>query len=98
MVKLSLFGPRVSNQRCCCLQPQTIASGEVEAQTHLSPATALTQTAQFTYLARQKAQCLSLTLFLPLLSENYSHAEYERYCHGGDGMLSLSLKKELSLE
>lgn len=80
----------VSNQRRRCLGLQTAAPGEVDAQTHLSPASTLTQTGQFTYQAEQKMQCLSVTLFLSPLNENQSQAICEihpRWRVGGSGML-----------
>ncbi len=86
-LKISLPGASVwwisVSSLCCCFQPQTIASGEVNVQTHLSPATSLPQT-QFTYQAEQMRQCLSFTLFLSLLDH---HAICEM-CHcSGSGML-----------
>lgn len=57
-------------------------------QTHLSPATLLTQAGQFTYQAEQKMQCLSMDLFLSLLNETQSHAICEVYHCCVSGMLS----------
>lgn len=62
-----------------------VAFGEVEAQTHLSPAVPLTQTGQFTYQAEQKMQCLSMMLFLSLLDENQSHLIREMDHRCGEG-------------
>lgn len=53
--------------------------GRLDVQTHLSPATSLVQTGQFTYQAEQKIQSLSMTLFLSLLDENQCHARCEIY-------------------
>lgn len=65
-IKIMLRGALcASNHLSCCLSPHAAASGEVDdVQTHLSPASLLAQTGQFTYQAKQKMQCLSMTLFL----------------------------------
>lgn len=64
-------------------------------QTHLSPATPLILTGQFTYQAEQKMQCLSMTLFLALLDENQPRAICEMYQRCGSGMLSPQMEKEV---
>lgn len=70
-----------------------MASGEVDVQTHLSPAVPLTQTGQFTYQAEQKMQCLSVTLFLSLLDENRFHSMRVMDHRCGRGTLSLQRRR-----